>query len=147
MVTGLAEDGNWMWVSDFNWGWAPFHYGRWLWIFGPWMGWIPGRVYSHAWVVWRTGYYDDYYVGWAPMPPTWYWRSGYAYGLYYVPNHRTLCVLLEPLRVQPARSLVHRSGVTGERHCSANPALRFGRGNGRAHDLPHRSAHARADDG
>ena len=81
----LAEDGNWMWVSDFNWGWAPFHYGRWLWISGRGWGWIPGRVYSHAWVVWRTGYYDDYYVGWAPMPPTWYWRSGYAYGLYYVP--------------------------------------------------------------
>ena len=81
----LAEDGNWMWVSDFNWGWAPFHYGRWLWIAGRGWGWIPGRVYSHAWVVWRTGYYDDYYVGWAPMPPTWYWRSGYAYGLYYVP--------------------------------------------------------------
>ena len=81
----LADDGNWMWVSDFNWGWAPFHYGRWLWISGRGWGWIPGRVYSHAWVVWRTGYYDDYYVGWAPMPPTWYWRSGFAYGLYYVP--------------------------------------------------------------
>src|SRR5450432_3070961 len=82
---GLANDGNWMWVSDFNWGWAPFHYGRWLWISGRGWGWIPGRVYSNAWVVWRTGYYDDYYVGWAPMPPTWYWRSGFAYGLYAVP--------------------------------------------------------------
>jgi hypothetical protein len=81
----LADDGNWMWVSDFNWGWAPFHYGRWLWISGRGWGWIPGRVYSPAWVVWRTGYYDDYYVGWAPMPPTWYWRSGFAYGLYSVP--------------------------------------------------------------
>jgi Family of unknown function (DUF6600) len=81
----LADDGNWMWVSDFNWGWAPFHYGRWLWISGRGWAWIPGRVYSNAWVVWRTGYYDDYYVGWAPMPPTWYWRSGFAYGLYYVP--------------------------------------------------------------
>jgi hypothetical protein len=81
----LADDGDWMWVSDFNWGWAPFHYGRWLWIPGRGWGWVPGRVYSNAWVVWRTGYYDDYYVGWAPMPPTWYWRAGFAYGLYYVP--------------------------------------------------------------
>ena len=40
--------------------------------------WIPGRVYSPAWVVWRTGEYDEAYVGWAPMPPAWYWRAGVA---------------------------------------------------------------------
>jgi hypothetical protein len=81
----LADDGGWMWVSDFNWGWAPFHYGRWLWIGGRGWSWIPGRVYSNAWVVWRTGYYDDYYVGWAPMPPAWYWHGGFAYRLSFVP--------------------------------------------------------------
>lgn len=84
-VTGgrwaLGDDESWLWVSDYSWGWAPFHYGRWAWIDQRGWGWIPGRVYAPAWVVWRTGYYDDYYVGWAPMPPTWYWRGGFAVGL------------------------------------------------------------------
>jgi hypothetical protein len=82
---GLTASSSWLWVSDFSWGWAPFHYGRWVWIGGRGWGWIPGRVYSPAWVVWRTGFYDDYYVGWAPMPPTWYWHGGWAVRLGYVP--------------------------------------------------------------
>jgi hypothetical protein len=82
---GLTADSSWIWVSDYNWGWAPFHYGRWVWIGGRGWAWIPGRVYSPAWVVWRTGYYDDYYIGWAPMPPLWYWHSGFAVSLWYVP--------------------------------------------------------------
>lgn len=81
----LTENDEWLWVSDYDWGWAPFHYGRWVWISGRGWAWIPGRVYAPAWVVWRTGYYDDYYVGWAPMPPTWYWRGGIAVSLWAVP--------------------------------------------------------------
>lgn len=81
----LTEDDEWLWVSDYDWGWAPFHYGRWVWIAGRGWAWIPGRVYAPAWVVWRTGYYDDHYIGWAPMPPTWYWRSGVAVSLVVVP--------------------------------------------------------------
>lgn len=81
----LTEDDEWLWVSDYDWGWAPFHYGRWVWISGRGWAWIPGRVYAPAWVVWRTGYYDGDYVGWAPMPPTWYWRSGVAVSLWVVP--------------------------------------------------------------
>lgn len=81
----LTENDEWLWVSDYEWGWAPFHYGRWVWISGRGWAWIPGRVYAPAWVVWRTGYYDDHYVGWAPMPPTWYWRGGVAVSLYAVP--------------------------------------------------------------
>ncbi|HMI82871.1 MAG TPA: DUF6600 domain-containing protein [Polyangiaceae bacterium] len=83
---GLGAGNAWMWVSDFGWGWAPFHYGRWTWIGGRGWGWIPGRVYAPAWVVWRTGFYDDYYVGWAPMPPSWYWRRGWAYRLGFAPS-------------------------------------------------------------
>jgi hypothetical protein len=82
---GLGAEGSWVWVSDFNWGWAPFHYGRWVWIGGRGWAWIPGRVYAAAWVVWQTGYYDDYYLGWAPMPPSWYWRGGVAFGLWFTP--------------------------------------------------------------
>jgi hypothetical protein len=59
-------DWGWTWVSDYSWGWAPFHYGRWLhhhrfgWI------WLPDTVWGPAWVVWRCN--DDYF-GWAPLPP------------------------------------------------------------------------------
>jgi hypothetical protein len=31
------------WVSDYDWGWAPFHYGRWVSIEGRGWGWIPGE--------------------------------------------------------------------------------------------------------
>ena len=81
----LTEDDEWLWVSHYEWGWVPFHYGRWVWIAGRGWAWIPGRVYAPAWVVWRTGHYDDHYIGWAPMPPTWYWRSGVAVSLVVVP--------------------------------------------------------------
>ncbi|HSZ11418.1 MAG TPA: DUF6600 domain-containing protein [Rhizomicrobium sp.] len=54
------------WVSDYQWGDVPFHYGRWVndaddgWV------WVPGYVWAPAWVVWRS---DSDYMGWAPMPP------------------------------------------------------------------------------
>ncbi|WP_125185141.1 DUF6600 domain-containing protein [Botryobacter ruber] len=61
----MTEYGN-TWVSDYAWGWAPFHYGRWLWddYYG-WV-WVPGNEWGPAWVSWRTG--GDYY-GWAPLGP------------------------------------------------------------------------------
>lgn len=63
----------WTWVSEWPWGWAPFHYGRWTWH--PHWGWlwIPGRVWAPAWVVWR---YGPGWVGWAPLPPGVEWRVG-----------------------------------------------------------------------
>src|SRR5665647_2075557 len=56
----------WTWMSDCNWGWAPFHYGRWMHdtAFG-WM-WVPGYEWGPAWVSWRGG--GNYY-GWAPLGP------------------------------------------------------------------------------
>ncbi|WP_437281069.1 DUF6600 domain-containing protein [Sorangium sp. So ce375] len=79
----LTDDGEWMWVSDYEWGHIPFHYGRWVWISSHGWAWIPGRTYAPAWVVWRVG--DAGYVGWAPMPPTYYWSSGVAVSLWTVP--------------------------------------------------------------
>jgi len=67
-----TEDG-WLWVSDYEWGWAPFHYGRWArharyrWV------WIPGSVWAPAWVAWRHG--GDV-VGWAPLGPRARWQNG-----------------------------------------------------------------------
>lgn len=54
------------WVSDYDWGWACFHYGRWFLdaTYG-WM-WVPGYDWAPAWVTW--GYYGDYYC-WAPFAP------------------------------------------------------------------------------
>ncbi len=54
------------WVSDYDWGWAPFHYGRWHhssrrgWL------WVPDTQWGPAWVSWRSG---GGYYGWAPLGP------------------------------------------------------------------------------
>jgi hypothetical protein len=61
----LTEFG-WTWVSDFSWGWAPFHYGRWIIVSGYGWCWVPGTTWGPAWVAWRSG---DGYVGWAALPP------------------------------------------------------------------------------
>lgn len=62
----VYTDYGWTWVSNYNWGWAPFHYGRWLndSQYG-WM-WVPGYEWAPAWVSWRGG--GNYY-GWAPLAP------------------------------------------------------------------------------
>lgn len=78
-------DDEYTWVSDYDWGWAPFHYGRWAYAAPYGWGWIPGRTYAGAWVSWRYGYGDWGYVGWAPLGPTWGWRGGMAVGLGFVP--------------------------------------------------------------
>ncbi len=70
----LTPENEWLWVSDYDWGYIPFHYGRWVWIAGAGWAWIPGRLYAPSWVVWRVG--DGGYIGWAPMPPTYYWVGG-----------------------------------------------------------------------
>jgi hypothetical protein len=80
----MTDDGEWLWVSDYEWGYIPFHYGRWIWIPAYGWSWIPGRVYAPAWVVWRTGDYG--YIGWAPMPPAYYWSSGVAVSFWVVPT-------------------------------------------------------------
>ena len=83
----------WVWVSDYSWGWAPFHYGRWVHVSNHGWAWIPGRTYSGAWVSWRGARGYDY-VGWAPLGPSWYWYNGsavgwgYGYTPYYSYCHR-----------------------------------------------------------
>ena len=62
----------WTWNSNYDWGWATFHYGRW--DFDNYLGWtwIPGTEWAPAWVTW--GSYNDYW-GWAPMGPNIYAQS------------------------------------------------------------------------
>jgi hypothetical protein len=81
----LTADEDWIWQSDYPFGWAVFHYGRWVWVPGHGWAWVPGRTYANAWVVWRTPMVGYDYVGWAPMPPTWGWYNGYAFGVWYSP--------------------------------------------------------------
>jgi hypothetical protein len=71
----LTADDDWLWVSDYPFGWVTFHYGRWAWLSGGlgW-GWVPGYVYSPAWVDFRIG--SGGYVGWGPAPPYSVWRGG-----------------------------------------------------------------------
>ncbi len=61
----MTQYGN-TWVSGYDWGWAPFHYGRWTYNrFYGWV-WIPGTTWGPAWVSWRHGGGN---YGWAPMGP------------------------------------------------------------------------------
>jgi len=62
----MTEYGN-TWVSNYDWGWAPFHYGRWVYNrYNQWV-WIPDTVWGPAWVSWRSG---NGYYGWAPLGPS-----------------------------------------------------------------------------
>src|SRR3546814_16106093 len=54
------------WVSDYEWGWAPFHYGRWTYTDYYGWAWIPGYEWGPAWVSWRSG---GGFYGWAPLGP------------------------------------------------------------------------------
>jgi hypothetical protein len=75
-----AYDDDYSWVSDWGWGWAPFHYGRWVFIDGRGWSWIPGRRWAPSWVTWRTGLPGfGGWVGWGPLAPTWGWRDGVAF--------------------------------------------------------------------
>jgi hypothetical protein len=56
----------WTWISNYEWGWIPFHYGRWGWDDDLGWFWVPGNVWGPAWVTWRS---SSLYMGWAPLPP------------------------------------------------------------------------------
>ncbi len=62
----MTEYGN-TWVSSYDWGWAPFHYGRWVTDrYNQWL-WIPDTTWGPAWVNWRSGAGQ---YGWAPLGPS-----------------------------------------------------------------------------
>jgi hypothetical protein len=63
----VYTDYGWFFESDWDWGWAPFHYGRWY--DDPDYGWVwtPGTTWGPAWVDWRFG---GGYVGWVPLAPS-----------------------------------------------------------------------------
>jgi hypothetical protein len=82
----LASTGEWVWVSDYPFGWIVFHYGRWVWTGSGW-AWVPGYRYAPAWVSWRVPSAGYAYVGWAPVGPDFIWVNGHAVGYYYPPPY------------------------------------------------------------
>lgn len=75
----LYTDAGWYWASDYTWGWAPFHYGRWFRHSNWGWCWAPDTVWGPSWVSWR---YTPDYCGWAPLPPSAYYRPGYGFSYY-----------------------------------------------------------------
>jgi hypothetical protein len=62
----VYSDGGWYWLSEYSWGWAPFHYGRWFQHAKSGWCWRPDTTWGPAWVCWRT---TPKACGWAPLPP------------------------------------------------------------------------------
>lgn len=79
----VYTDFGWTWVSDYEWGAIPYHYGTW--VVEPELGWVwvPGYVWAPAWVVFRTG---PSYVGWAPVPPNFSVGMSFSFSNY-GPDH------------------------------------------------------------
>lgn len=78
----MTEYGN-TWVSNYDWGWAPFHYGRWVYNrYNQWL-WIPDTIWGPAWVSWRSG---GGYYGWAPLGPSISIGINIGHGGYRVPD-------------------------------------------------------------
>lgn len=75
----LTAHDDWLWVSDYPFGWVAFHYGRWALLSPGVWGWLPGYRYSPAWVDFRVGVRG--YVGWGPRPPRRYWRNNAYWAL------------------------------------------------------------------
>ena len=69
-------DDGWYWISDYSWGWAPFHYGRWFHHARFGWCWAPDTVWGPSWVTWR---YSGDYCGWAPLPPFAAYVSGIGF--------------------------------------------------------------------
>jgi hypothetical protein len=75
----VYTDLGWHWISDYSWGWAPFHYGRWFQHSRLGWCWAPDTVWGPAWVSWR---YTSDYCGWAPLPPSAFYRPGFGFTYY-----------------------------------------------------------------
>ncbi|MEM1024365.1 MAG: DUF6600 domain-containing protein [Myxococcota bacterium] len=105
---------DWLWVSDHDWGWIPFHYGRWYshanfgWV------WIPGFDYAPSWTVWQDA---EAHSAWAPLPPGPCWQGQTfvgvipAFGWVYAPRaaFRSRVVYFRPYLRAPRARFVHRA--------------------------------------
>jgi len=136
----VYTDEGWLWVSDYSWGWACFHYGNWFYDdeYG-WM-WVPGYHWAPAWVTW--GVYDGDYC-WAPIrpgisigfafdtyrPPYYYWNScpreyitSVNVSNYYVTNIRNTNVVNH---ITVINNMDRAGGATYMRGPAASNAARY----------------------
>jgi hypothetical protein len=72
----LTVNDDWLWVSDYPFGWVTFHYGHWVWASNARWAWVPGYRWAPAWVDFRVASPGVAYVGWGPSPPRYVWRNG-----------------------------------------------------------------------
>lgn len=104
----LDAAGDWVWVSDYAFGWVVFHYGRWAWASDAGWLWVPGRRYAPAWVVWRVPTANYAYVGWGPAPPRYVWIDGRAVWLASPPPAPyVFCASARVFAPYPRRHLIH----------------------------------------
>ena len=120
-------DYGWTWVSYDAWGGDPYHYGCWTYETSYGWLWVPGTVWAPSWVTWS---YNDSYIGWAPLPPTFsLGYSGYAgspvvlapTSYVYVPSQQFVSTSVATVRVPmtqnasilPSSTSVTRLAVSG----------------------------------
>ena len=109
-------DGHWVytdlgytWVSDYDWGPIPYHYGTWVWDPACGWVWVPGYVWAPAWVVFRSG--PDY-IGWTPVTPQFSIGVTIGSGYYdqahfvFVPAHAFFEPRIRRVVVAPERTTV-----------------------------------------
>lgn len=97
----------WTWVSNYRWGWAPFHYGRWTYLpsWGEW-AWVPGYEWGPAWVGWCQ---NDGYYGWAPLGP----GMGLNFTFNSIPRNNWRFVQQQYITVPSVRNHIIRPGRDG----------------------------------
>jgi hypothetical protein len=122
----VDDSDQYVWVSDYDWGWAPYHYGRWVLVDGQGWVWVPGREYRGAWVSW--GWDDGYgYVGWYPMAPAFFWFGGVAVAAtFYVGPHWSYCGRGDVFAAHVGEHVLTGPAAvraSGSVHVAANPSV------------------------
>lgn len=78
----IWKGNDYVWISNENWGWLPYHFGRWAFFSGFGWCWVPP---IHGDVYWGPGFVGWYqsgdHVGWTPLAPgeVYYGHGQYGY--------------------------------------------------------------------
>jgi len=100
----------WIWQSDYDWGWACYHYGRWW--FSPYYGWVwsPGRRWAPNWVSWC---HNGNYVGWHPIRPRspWRWHNGVIVAVPVTPRQKSITTKWTFVNKTDFASVINSSNV------------------------------------
>lgn len=126
----VYTDEGWTWVSDYPWGWAPFHYGRWAYDDGTGWFWVPGYEWAPAWVSWRNS--NDYY-GWAPLSPGLHVSVGASFGSIpasrwvFVPRQYIASPMVRNYYVNNSRNvtIIHNTTIINNVHVVNNSRVNY----------------------